>query len=124
MTREPAQGAMQESRPTYRSLNPAPSEIGSGSRDFSSSQIDARPGVLAMRAQAPASGPVAALFDNCFGPQGLPEQIVTSDVTETPSGGPGNIESNDQGTRRKAEGSASKVTGRPIRGQTLAKGTI
>jgi hypothetical protein len=124
MKKEPDQGAMKESRPTARSLNPAPGQIGSGSRDYSRSQILGRAGVVAQqRAQGVVSGPVETSLKMGVD-QGMAEQIGVCSQVPTPDGGPGNTESNDQGTRRKAEGSATKVTGRPIEGKTMAKGTI
>ena len=123
MNREPDQGAMVESKPTYRSLNPAPGQTGSGSLDFTADQMSGRAGVVAQRAQGVVSGPVETYL-KCGVDQGMADQIGMAQQEPTPNGGPGNIESNDQGTRRKAEGSATKVTGRPVQGKTMAKGTI
>jgi hypothetical protein len=126
MTKEPDQGAMVTSRPTSRSLNPAPEHIGTGG-NFTTGVIDARPGVMAQRALAPIPGDTITVLENA--PGGFCAQHLAGAGTFAaerfePGDASDNVEAQGQGGKVDAKGSASKVTGRPIMGKTAGKGTI
>ncbi len=122
MGREPDQGAMKTSRPTMRNLNPV---TGGESRDFSRSMIDARPGVIAQRALAPLPGEVVTILHMGVG-GAVDSHLVGGGFETTAAGNDDNIAGNGDftGGADYAAGSASRTTGRTVKGQTAGKGMI
>ena len=114
MGKESPQGAMKTSRPT--------------SRSFTGSVLDARPGMLAQRALAPIPSHVVTVLAEA--PGGFCAQHIAGDGTFAAErfqpGDDGNIAGNGDftGATALAKGSASKVTGGPIKGSTGGKGMI
>jgi hypothetical protein len=115
--KEAPQGAAKTSRPTSRDHAPT--------GNFTDDAIANRPGAVAQRALAPIPGEVITILAQA--PGGFTEQhlagVGTFAAEQFEPGNDGNVAS-DSYVAEFARGSASKVTGRPIKGQTGGKGMI
>jgi hypothetical protein len=118
---EAPQGAMKTSRPTMRDLNPTVGPPG----NYSSSIIDARPGVTAQRALAPIPGEVVTVLAQGVG-GAIESHLVGGSFETTAPGNDDNVAGNGDytGAVATASGSASKTTGSSVKGSTGGKGMI
>lgn len=123
MGREPDQGAMKTSRPMMRELNPV---AGAQSRDYSRSMLANRPGVVAQRSLAPLPGEVVTVLEQGVGGAVAQHLAGTGGFTPTAPGNNDNVAGNGDftGACDYAKGSASRTTGRVVKGQTAGKGMI
>ncbi len=120
MTGEPAQGPMKTSMPTSRDLAPG------SSGNYTTDLISSRPGAIAQRALAPIPSEVVNVLQEA--PGGFVAQHFAGagsfDAERAQPGDDGNVAVGAKGGTEEAKGSATKVTGRPVSGQTSGKGTI
>jgi hypothetical protein len=129
MNREPDQGPAKTTRPTMRSMAPGLNPvIGAPSQNFSRSVIDARPGAVHQRAQAPIPGEVVTVLEEA--PGGFTEQhlagVGSFSAERAEPGNDDNVagDGDFKGGLTMAAGSATRTTGHAVKGQTGGKGTI
>ena len=120
MTSPPKQGPSQDIKPTSRDAAPG---------SYTETMTRARPGSIygeSRTAQTPIPNEVIDVLNDA--PGGYITQTIAggSFATErNQGGGPGNTsKSEGLGQDNSATGFASKTTGKPVKGSTLAKGTI
>ena len=123
MTKEAPQGPEVTSRPTSRDFTPATLNaggfMGAVMRTRPSAQVESRAGVM-----EPISADAQQMLQEVGG---LAEFSVTGDGLNDLAARPGddgNIGGVPRGGSEKAAGSATRVTGRTVIGQTLSKGAI
>jgi len=123
MGREPDQGAAKTSRPTMRNLNPI---VVGQAANFTRDLLANRPGAVAQRALAPLPGEVVTVLK--MAPGGSVAELLadTAPFTPTAPGNDDNVAGNGDftGAPDFASGSASRTTGRAVKGQTAGKGMI
>jgi hypothetical protein len=104
-----------------RDFNPV---VGPGS-DYTRSVIDARPGAINQRSLAPLPGEVVTVLAEGVGGMVLQHLVTGSFEAERfEPGDDGNVLIGGEGGADFPRGSATKVTGKPVKGQTAGKGMI
>ncbi len=120
MTGEPAQGPGKTSMPTSRDHVPG------SSGNYTTDVIANRPGAIAQRALAPIPSEVINVLQQA--PGGFVAQHFAGagdfSAERAEPGDDGNLAVGAKGGTEEAKGSATKLTGRPITGQTAGKGMI